>query len=75
MVIGRLSLSCRFFHQNPTLEPVNKKLENAHLPALNASSLIPCSQSTQSTTRETESPQSDGVKTPEREHSTPSLGE
>ena len=50
------------------------KLENAHLPALNASSLIPCSQSTQSTTREMESPHSDCVKTPEREHSTPSLG-
>ena len=74
MVIVRLSFSCRFFHQNLTLEPVSYKLENAHLPALNASSLIPCSQSTQSTTREMESPHSDCVKTPEREHSTPSLG-
>lgn len=75
MVIVRLSFNCRFFHQNLTLEPVNNKLENVHLPVLNASFLIPRSQNTQSTTRETESPQSDCVKTPQRAHSTPSLGE
>ena len=75
MVIVRLYFSCRFFHQNLTLEPVNYKLENAHLPALNASSLIPRSQSIQSTTREMDSLHSDCVKTPEREHFTPSLAE
>lgn len=74
MVIVRLSFSCRFFHQNLTLEPVNNKLESAHLPVLNPSFLIPRSQNTIAP-REMESPQSGCVKTPERAHSTPILGE